>query len=156
MPLDPNIEALLNEGEDDGPSFALGVEESRAAEYDFIELCGPEEPVASVVDHRVPVAGGEVTVRVYTPEGSGPFPGFVYFHGGGWVAGDINTMDRPCLTFANAGRCAVGPGGACVARTRPAASSCRSSTGARRRTASPPRPRTATRRRAGWPSTRRS
>jgi acetyl esterase len=107
MPLDPNIEALLNEGEDDGPSFALGVEESRAAEYDFIELCGPEEPVASVVDHRVPVAGGEVTVRVYTPEGSGPFPGFVYFHGGGWVAGDINTMDRPCRTFANGGNVVV-------------------------------------------------
>ena len=107
MALDPNIEALLNEGAEEGPSFSLGVEESRAAEYEFIELCGPEEPVASVVDHRVAVDGGEITVRVYTPEGSGPFPGFVYFHGGGWVAGDINTMDRPCRTFANAGRCVV-------------------------------------------------
>src|SRR5690349_15912346 len=86
MPLDPNIEALLNEGEEEGPSFSLGVEESRAAEYEFIELCGPEEPVASVVDHQVPVDDGEITVRVYTPEGPGPFPGFVYFHGGGWVA----------------------------------------------------------------------
>ena len=106
MPLDPNIEALLNE-DDEGPSFSLGVEASRAAEYDFIELCGPEEPVASVVDHRVPVDGGEITVRVYTPDGGGPFPGFVYFHGGGWVAGDINTMDRPCRTFANGGGCVV-------------------------------------------------
>jgi len=107
MPLDPSIEALLNEGDGDGPSFSLGVEESRAAEYDFIELCGPEEPVASVADHRVPVDGGEITVRVYTPEGEGPFGGFVYFHGGGWVAGDINTMDRPCRTFANGGGCVV-------------------------------------------------
>ncbi len=107
MPLDPNIEALLNEGDDEGPSFSLGVEASRAAEYDFIELCGPAESVASVVDHRVPVDGGEITVRVYTPDGSGPFPGFVYFHGGGWVAGDINTMDRPCRTFANGGGCVV-------------------------------------------------
>ena len=51
MPLDPDIQALLGDGgDDDGPAFSLGVAESRAAEYDFIELCGPEEPVASVVD----------------------------------------------------------------------------------------------------------
>ena len=137
MPLDPNIEALLNEGDDEGPSFSLGVEASRAAEYDFIELCGPEEPVASVVDHRVPVDGGAITVRVYTPEGSGPFPAFVYFHGGGWVAGDINTMDRPCRTFAN--------GGGCVVVSVEYRS--RRSTGSRRR------PRTAMPRPAGWPST---
>src|SRR5262245_5330949 len=107
MPLDPSIEALLGEGEDEGPSFSLGVEESRAAEDDFIELCGPEEPGASVVEHTVAVDGREITVRVYTPAGEGPFGGFVYFHGGGWVAGDINTMDRPCRTFANGGSVVV-------------------------------------------------
>ena len=108
MPLDPEIEALLfGESADDGPAFSLGVEESRAAEYDFIELCGPEEPVASVVDRTVAVAGGEIGVRNYTPEGTGPFPCLVYFHGGGWVAGDLNTMDRPCRTFANGAGCVV-------------------------------------------------
>ena len=108
MSLDPDIQALLGDGgDDDGPAFSLGVAESRAAEYDFIELCGPEEPVASVVDRTVAVDGGEIGVRVYTPEGAGPFPGLVYFHGGGWVAGDLNTMDRPCRTFANGAGCVV-------------------------------------------------
>jgi acetyl esterase len=55
----------------------------------------------------VEVEGGEIGVRIYTPEGDGPFPGLVYFHGGGWVAGDLNTMDRPCRTFANGAACVV-------------------------------------------------
>ena len=108
MPLDPEIEELLfGEAAADGPSFALGVEASRAAEYEYIELCGPEEPVASIADRSVAVEGGEIGVRIYTPEGTGPFPGVVYFHGGGWVAGDLNTMDRPCRTFANGVGCVV-------------------------------------------------
>jgi acetyl esterase len=108
MPLDPEIEAMFfGETLDDAPAFSLGVAESRAAEYEFIELCGPAEPVASVADRSVPVAGGEIGVRVYTPEGTGPFPCLVYFHGGGWVAGDLNTMDRPCRTFANGAGCVV-------------------------------------------------
>ena len=108
MPLDPEIEAaFFGESLDDAPAFALGVAESRAAEYEFIELCGPAEPVASVVDRTVPVDGGEIGVRIYTPEGTGPFPCLVYFHGGGWVAGDLNTMDRPCRTFANGAGCVV-------------------------------------------------
>ena len=108
MPLDPEIEAaFFGAADDDAPAFALGVEASRAAEYEFVELCGPEEPVASVVDHSVPVKDGEIGVRVYTPEGAAPFPCLVYFHGGGWVAGDLNTMDRPCRTFANGAGCVV-------------------------------------------------
>jgi acetyl esterase len=108
MPLDPEVQALIAaDGAGDGPAFSLGVTESRAAEYDFIELCGPEEPVVSVVDHLVAVDGGEIGVRVYTPEGAGPFPCLVYFHGGGWVAGDLNTMDRPCRMFANGAGCVV-------------------------------------------------
>ena len=30
---------------------------------------------------------------MYTPEGSGPFPVFVYYHGGGWVLGDLEVVD---------------------------------------------------------------
>jgi acetyl esterase len=40
-------------------------------------------------------------VRIYTPEGQGPFPVFVYYHGGGWVIGDIATADASCRMLAN-------------------------------------------------------
>ena len=67
----------------------------------------PREDVASVHDHRVPVAGGAVRVRVFTPHVSGPLPGLVYFHGGGWVTGDVETHEGICRTLANAARCVV-------------------------------------------------
>ena len=47
--------------------------------------------------------GGELKLRVYTPVASGstPLPGIVYFHGGGWVIGDLDTHDALCRTLAN-------------------------------------------------------
>ena len=68
---------------------------------------GPFEEVAAVADHRVPVAGGEITVRVYTPAGPAPHPALVFYHGGGWVIGDLYTHDGICRALANAGGCAV-------------------------------------------------
>ena len=68
---------------------------------------GPFPDVAAVVDHRVPVAGGEITVRAYSPGGPGPLPALVYYHGGGWVIGDLDTHDGLCRSIANAARCAV-------------------------------------------------
>jgi len=56
------------------------------------------EPPAAVQavksrDIMIPGGGGEVAARVYTPEGQGPFPLVVYYHGGGWVIADLDTYD---------------------------------------------------------------
>jgi acetyl esterase len=67
----------------------------------------PREDVASVRDHSVPVTGGTILVRVYTPRGSAPLPALVYFHGGGWVTGDVETHEGICRTLANAAGCVV-------------------------------------------------
>lgn len=58
-------------------------------------------PVQSVKDLRIPVRDGEINVRIYTPEGKGPFPIFVYYHGGGWVIGDLETADATLHLVAN-------------------------------------------------------
>ncbi|MDR7236876.1 alpha/beta hydrolase [Neobacillus drentensis] len=58
--------------------------------------------LAKVEDRMIPVAdGAEIKVRIYTPEGQGPFPLFVYYHGGGWVIGDLETADPSCRMIAN-------------------------------------------------------
>ncbi len=44
-------------------------------------------------DIAIPTAAGALPARVYLPEGEGPFPVVLYFHGGGWVVADINTYD---------------------------------------------------------------
>jgi acetyl esterase len=53
-------------------------------------------PVANVSDRLA----GDVPIRVYTPPGEGPHPLMVYYHGGGWVVGDLDTHDEPCRQFA--------------------------------------------------------
>jgi acetyl esterase len=58
-------------------------------------------PLANVKDQRIPVRDAEIDVRIYTPEGEGPFPIFVYYHGGGWVIGDLDTADASLRQVAN-------------------------------------------------------
>ena len=53
---------------------------------------------------------GPVPVRAYRPKGAGKdevLPALVFFHGGGWVIGDLDTHDVVCRTLANGARCAV-------------------------------------------------
>ena len=46
--------------------------------------------VASVNDFAVPVPGGRIGLRVYTPQGDGPHPAFFHIHGGGFTLGSID------------------------------------------------------------------
>ncbi|MGQ0511897.1 MAG: alpha/beta hydrolase [Betaproteobacteria bacterium] len=71
----------------------------------------PDPPaVESVQLLLAPASGGPVPVRRYRPTGSRRdevLPALVYYHGGGWVIGDLDTHDVVCRTLANAARCAV-------------------------------------------------
>ena len=68
----------------------------------------PGEPsVGEVTDATVPGPAGDIPVRAYRPEGEPPFPTLAYFHGGGWVVGDLDTHDRTCRTLTNAAGCLV-------------------------------------------------
>lgn len=55
----------------------------------------PEDLVPGVksVDRTIQGAAGTLPARVYTPDGKGPFPLIVYFHGGGWVIADKDVYD---------------------------------------------------------------
>jgi acetyl esterase len=56
----------------------------------------------TVSDHRAPGPGGDVPVRLYVPAFA-PTPGplLVYYHGGGWVQGSIETHDATCRLLAH-------------------------------------------------------
>jgi acetyl esterase len=45
--------------------------------------------------------GHELPIRIYTPLGEGPFPVLIYFHGGGWVFGDLDSADNVCRYFSS-------------------------------------------------------
>ncbi|WP_129691354.1 alpha/beta hydrolase [Gottfriedia acidiceleris] len=60
------------------------------------------ETLSKVEDFMIPVSNDEeIKCRVYIPKGSGPFPIFIYYHGGGWVLGDIESTDASCRIIAN-------------------------------------------------------
>jgi acetyl esterase len=110
MPLDPAAVGLLEQMEAAGlpPLNELSPPEAREAAEGFAALAGPGEDVAEVTDRSVPGPGGEVPVRVYRPANApAPAPCLVYFHGGGWVIGTLDSTDTICRAVANRAGCVV-------------------------------------------------
>jgi acetyl esterase len=67
----------------------------------------PDLAVAGVADRSIPGPAGAIPVRIYTPEGTGTFPVYVNFHGGGWVIGDLETADAACRDICRTVGCVV-------------------------------------------------
>jgi acetyl esterase len=59
------------------------------------------EPVERVENLTISGPGGDLSLRLYTPAGSGAWPLVVYIHGAGWVAGNLDTHDNVCRCLAN-------------------------------------------------------
>ena len=107
MPLDPEAKALFD---------ALGIADmlpveamtpAAARERSKTLLAARKqmgvEPVHQVQDLKI----GDIPVRVYTPDVRKPAPALIYFHGGGWVLGDLESHDHVCRSLANKVQCAV-------------------------------------------------
>jgi acetyl esterase/lipase len=65
------------------------------------------EAVGRVVDHMIAGAAGGIPARIYWPGGDERFPVLVYFHGGGFVIGDLDSYDATPRALANAAGCIV-------------------------------------------------
>src|SRR5262245_65023324 len=86
------------------PSEELSVAEARKqAEDGAPVLFGPRESVAAIEDTEV----DGVPVRLYTPAAADGERLVVYFHGGGWVIGSLDTHDGSCRALANRSGCRV-------------------------------------------------
>jgi acetyl esterase len=109
MPVHPEAQQLLTLLEQAGlPPFEEStVPNARAAGQGFVELQGEPAPVDDVADRTVPGPAGDIPIRVYRPAGHGPLPVVVYYHGGGWVIGDLEVVDRPCRLLASAAQAVV-------------------------------------------------
>jgi acetyl esterase len=101
MPLHPQAIAFLNYAAASGipPLHTLSPNEARAL-VDGGDAIGPGPEVAWVQDTHVPVNRTEVPARIYRPEI--PLASLVWFHGGGWVVGGLDSHDAMCRMLANA------------------------------------------------------
>ncbi|MFB6071599.1 MAG: alpha/beta hydrolase [Halobacterium sp.] len=79
----------------------LPPEEARALREEFFANADPITDVGSVEDRTVPGPDGEIPVRVYAPDSDGPHPVVAFFHGGGFVLGDLDSHDAPCRVLAS-------------------------------------------------------
>jgi len=96
MPLDPQVQLLLDQmaALEAPPLEEQSVETARTTMVAMVGLAVAPE-VEAVSDLQVETSRGPVTVRLYRPPApaSGPLPLLVWFHGGGWVIGDLATAD---------------------------------------------------------------
>lgn len=109
MSLEPQAQAFLEQLAAAGapPLHELSVAEARQVIVELLRTQGDPEPVGAVAERMIPGAGGEMPTRIYIPYGTGPFPVLVYFHGGGWVIGNLEAYDATCRALTNAAGCLV-------------------------------------------------
>jgi acetyl esterase len=108
MPLDPQVAAMRAERAKSAtpPLYLMSVAQARAEDLRSIqEAGGRPEPVADVVDQDIPGLGGPIPIRIYRPSTERPLPVLVYFFGGGWTLGTIDTSDGVCRALTNAVGC---------------------------------------------------
>ena len=106
MPLHPTIARFLADMPAPPPG-PLNPEAMRAGEESHVPAPEKRLPVHTVADLTLPTTAGEVPVRVYTPSGAESHPVLVYFHGGAFFLGSLNTHDHVARELANATGCTV-------------------------------------------------
>lgn len=103
MPLDPQVQVVLKQRAAAGlpPIHTMTPQQAREMMAALRPPVEPE-PVGAIEDRTIPGPAGQIPIRIYKPAAPGPFPVLVYFHGGGWVIGDIESHDATCRMLTNA------------------------------------------------------
>ena len=106
MPLDPLLKTILDKLNETPAPPAREIEPAvlRANFARMMEGVGAKDvPIGKVENITMPGPGGEIELRVYSPVAGGgaSLPGLVYYHGGGWVFGDLDSYDGICRILAN-------------------------------------------------------
>jgi acetyl esterase len=108
MPLNPQEQSIIDQARAlNLPTFDQLTPEEAREQYLRGRMPVPPEPVANVDDRVLEIDGARIPIRIYTPDGVAPYAALVYFHGGGWVIGNIETHDQICRKLANRGGCMV-------------------------------------------------
>jgi len=113
MPLHPQAQAMVDAMARMPvvPLDQLSVEQAREQfARTRAPFLAPAQEVGALSNLAIPGPAGRLRVRVYSPMGSRrgePLPAMVYFHGGGWVFGDLDSHDPLCRELCNSARCVV-------------------------------------------------
>jgi acetyl esterase len=104
MPLDPEVAAYLERQRHQPPRSSLDVAATREMMRRAAPLAGPPPPLARVEDMALP---GTVRARQYWPALDSALPLAVYFHGGRFFSGDLESHDTVCRILALSAGCRI-------------------------------------------------
>src|SRR4051812_49264163 len=96
--LDPEMQLLLRLQRLEGPAAeSVSISRGRRIILASSRLAGGRQPIGAVTDRTIDGPGGPLALRFYTPRGlTGRSPALLFFHGGGWVYGDLDSHDATC------------------------------------------------------------
>ena len=107
MPLNPQA-ALAIKAAGDLPVNLSPAELRRAYSEQRVKMLPPAPSIAVVLDVSIPSPDGAVAARFYSPHDDGvPRPLLVFFHGGGWMLGSVDSYDTVCRRLAIKSDCSV-------------------------------------------------
>jgi len=104
---DPQVKAILDELAAAGIMHPRTLDQARAAYSLYAKFAGSPESVFRVEDRKIPGPAGEISIRLYAPRAGGGLPVWVFFHGGGFVTGSLDTHDTPLRAVANRCDCLI-------------------------------------------------
>ena len=108
MPLDEQTAAILKKAAAAGlPSLEDQSPDAAREQMAALSMAIRRDDVESVSERTVPGPDGDIPVRIYHPSPGDILPVVAFFHGGGWVIGDLETHDGLCRALANRSRSCV-------------------------------------------------
>ena len=107
MPLDPLVKGFLDKAAALArpKAWDMPLPMMRQSFAGMMQIIGPKDVPAGRVDNfTIPGLGGDIRARAYAPvAASGPLPALIYFHGGGFISGSLESHDGLCRLFAAEG-----------------------------------------------------
>ncbi|MBL8012867.1 MAG: alpha/beta hydrolase [Candidatus Omnitrophica bacterium] len=105
----PPLETLSVENARNLPTLKNAVEELMAENPAIraTTLVKPMPQPVKISHHLIPGPQGDILARVYIPDGEGPFPVLVYFHGGGWVIANLDVYEPSCRALCKKAKSVV-------------------------------------------------
>lgn len=109
MPLDPQVKELLQILQQmvGSPLSSLSPTEARKQAAQLRSKPLRPQAIERIENLTIPGPNGEIPIRIYTPEVSENLPILVFFHGGGWVLGDLEAADPACRVVAASAGCMI-------------------------------------------------
>lgn len=109
MALDPQVKIILEEAAALGlpPYNELSPAEARKKMIDLSPPVDPRLKAVKVENREIPGPAGKIPIRLYYPAKNSPLPVLIFFHGGGWVIGNLDTHDAICHALAKTSGCIV-------------------------------------------------